>query len=60
MQQATDVSAKIREEYFFVEPDAFGARIQQENRLVKAREIKGVTYNPIEIACGCFSELAQI
>lgn len=54
------MSAEIREEYFYMEPDAFGAHIQQENRLVKAREIEGVTYNPIEIACGSFSELAQI
>lgn len=29
-------------------------------RSVKARGIKGVTHNPIEIACGSFSELAQI
>lgn len=43
-----------------MEWDAFGALTRRENRLVKAREIKGVTYNPIEIACGSFSKLAEI
>lgn len=54
------MNAKIREEYFFTELDAFGALTRQASRLVKAREVKGVTYNPTEIARGSFSELAQI
>lgn len=60
MQQATDKTEEIREECFFREKGAFGAFTQQENRSVKAREIKGVTYNPTEITCGSFSKLAEI
>lgn len=50
---------KLEKSIFFMEPDAFGALIQQENRLVKAREIKGVTYIPLK-SRGSFSKLAQI
>lgn len=59
MQQARDATEEIEEECFFMELDAFRALTRQENRSVKAREIKGVAYNPTEIACSSFSKLAE-